>query len=96
VLVLELAPDIVERNYAKNPLTKAELDRILRVLPVADVLNTRHKVAKENGWKEKAPSKTAFVKAALEENNLLRRPVVIRGTDGVVGFDEDALRGLLA
>lgn len=93
--MLELAPDIVERNYAKEGLTKAEIQRIVGVLPVADVLNTRHRVAKEHGWKDKAPSKTAFVKAALEDNNLLRRPVVLRGKRGVVGYDEDALRELL-
>ena len=94
--MLDLAPDTEERNYAKEGLKKVEIDRILRVLPVADVLNTRHRVAKENGWKDKAPSKTAFVKAALEDNNLLRRPVILRGNAGVVGFDEDAIRDLLA
>lgn len=96
MFVLDLAPETEERNYAKEPLTKAEIDRILRTVPVAEVLNTRHKVAKEHGWKEKAPSKAAFTKAALEDNNLLRRPVVLRGKNAVVGFDEEALRDLLS
>ena len=90
-----MAPDIKERNYAREGLTKTELDRILRVVDVADVLNARHRVAKERGWKDKTPSKTAFKVAAFEDNNLLRRPVVLRGKRGVVGFDEEALRELL-
>ena len=96
MFVQELVPDIEERNYAKEGLTKAEIEKILRVVPVAEVLNTRHKVAKENGWKEKAPSKAAFTKAALEDNNLLRRPVIVRGKKAVVGFDEEAIRDLLS
>lgn len=96
MLVLRLDPDVEERNYAKDPLTRAEITRIVDVAGgVAEVLNTRHKVAKEKGWKEKAPAKAAFVKAALEEPNLLRRPVLIRGRQAVVGFDEAAIRKLL-
>ena len=95
MLVLQLDPDVEERNYAKEPLTRAEIAHIVDTVGVAEVLNTRHAVAKERGWKEKAPAKTTFVKAALEEPNLLRRPVLIRGRNAVVGFDEDAIRKLL-
>ena len=94
--MLELAPDIEERNYAREGLTGAEIDRILAATGVESVLNTRHKVAKEQGWKEKAPSKAAFRKAALEDNNLLRRPVILRGKRAVVGYDEEAIRDLLS
>lgn len=62
---------------------------------VAPVLNTRHAVAKANGWKERPPAKGAFVAAALEEPNLLRRPVTVRGARGVVGRDAAAIEALL-
>ena len=58
-------------------------------------MNTRHKLVKANGWKAKAPSKAAFVKAALEENNLLRRPILVSGDALVVGRDLEAIRALL-
>ncbi len=92
----ELDPDVEERNYSKQALTKKELQEILKAVTVASVLNTRHKVAKEKGWKEKAPSKTAFVVAALEENNLLRRPILLSGGEAVIGKSEAAIRDLLA
>lgn len=91
----ELDPNVEERNYSKEGLTKAEVASILKVASVAEVLNTRHKTAKENGWKEKAPSKAAFTAAVVEENNLLRRPILIKGKSVVVGKDEGAIRELL-
>lgn len=92
----KLAPDATLRNYAKEPLTRKEVQTILKAAPdVAAVMNTRHKTAKENGWKEKAPSKTAFTAAVLEEPNLLRRPITVRGTELVVGKDLAGIKALL-
>lgn len=65
------------------------------LLGVEGVINVRHALAKENGWKAKPPSKGAFVKAALEDNNLLRRPILIEDGSAVVGYDEDAIRALM-
>lgn len=92
----DLAPDVIERNYAKAPLTRAEIEEIVSAAPsLADVINTRHAIAKERGWKTKPPAKAELITAALEENNLLRRPVTIHGGRAVIGSDEDALRALL-
>ena len=93
----ELNDDVEERNYAKEPLTKKEIGEIVDAAGgVAAVLNTRHATAKAEGWKEKPPAKTRFIAAALEENNLVRRPVLIRDGRAVVGKDEAAIRALLA
>ena len=86
----------VERNYAKQPLTKSELQQIVRAVgSVAAVLNTRHAIAKANGWKDKPPSQAAFVAAAAKEPNLLRRPVIVRGAKGIVSRDLDEIRAFL-
>jgi len=94
--VRELDPDVVERNYAKEPLVRRELDAILKAAGVSNVMNARHKIAKENGWKNTAPSKTAFIKAALEEPNLLRRPITLRDGKIAVGRDENDIRTLFS
>ena len=97
MLVRRLDPDITERNYAKDPLTRAEVTKILDVVgEVALLVRKRNKTVKENGWQEKAPSKGAFIKAVLVDNNVIDRPVVIRGKRFVVGYDEDAIGKLLA
>ncbi len=91
----ELDEKVEERNYAKKPLTREELEEILSVVSVADAVNTRHELAKEKGWKAAPPTKAAFITAALEDNNLLRRPILINKGRAVVGKDAAELRGLL-
>lgn len=87
---------VEERNYAKEPLSRKEIKAIVDVASsVAELVNTRHATAKQHGWKAKPPSKSALVKAALEDANVLRRPILIRGRRCVVGKDAEAVRSLL-
>ena len=80
--------EVTERNYAKEPLNKKEITLILDASGgVEAVLNTRHAISKENGWKDKAPSRAAFIKAAVETPNLLRRPILVRNGKAVIGND---------
>lgn len=96
-LVRELDPGVTERNYAKEPLTEAELKGILQAAGgVAAVLNTRHATAKANGWTDAPPSPSEFIAAVREEPNLIRRPILVHGGRAVVGRDEMSLRSLLA
>lgn len=94
--MLETVDDAVERNYAKDPLTKREVETIVRAVGAVDaVINTRHATAKANGWKDKSPSRTTFVAAVVKEPNLLRRPVIVRGAKGIVSRDLDEIRAFL-
>lgn len=91
----ELLPGIEERNYAKEPLTAAEIEAIVTAAGgVAPVLNTRHEVAKARGWATKPPSAKEFVAAAVGEPNLLRRPIVVKDGRVVVGKDEAGWKSL--
>jgi len=87
---------VVERNFAKDPLTASEIRSIVKAAgSVAAVLNTRHAIAKENGWKERAPTQAAFIAAVQEQSNVIRRPILVRDGAAVVGNDPDAVRSLL-
>ena len=95
-MVFESAPDAGERRYKKEPFTKRELTDLLKVMEDwTAAINTRHKVAKENGWAERPPSRTAFVAAALEEPNLLRRPLIQRGSKAIFSRNADEIRAFL-
>jgi len=95
-LVHELDPGVRERNFAKEPFTKAELRAVLKAAGgVAAVLNTRHAIAKANGWKERPPAAAAYIDAVLATPNLIRRPILLRRGRAVVGRDEAAVRALL-
>lgn len=90
-----LSGSVEERNYAKEPLTKKEIEEIVAAAGVGRVLNARHAIAKERRWAEKPPSEAAFVKAAFDDNNLLRRPVLIAHGRAIIGNDEAGIRGAL-
>jgi arsenate reductase-like glutaredoxin family protein len=78
-----------EINYAKAPLTEATVKRIVELAGgVAAVLNTRHAIAKDNGWVAKPPSAAAFAKAVVADVNLLKRPIYIDGDTIIIGFDK--------
>ncbi len=95
-LVREISGDVTERNYAREPLSRTEIKSIVdRAGSMAELVNTRHAIAKNNGWKTKPPSKTALIRAGVEDTNVLRRPILVRGDKCVVGRDPDAVRNLL-
>jgi arsenate reductase (glutaredoxin) len=77
-------------NYVKQPLTEALVLKIVAAAgSVEAVLNTRHEIAKQNGWKQTPPSSKVFAAAVLKETNLLRRPIFLDGKSIIVGFDRE-------
>lgn len=86
--------ELAERDYAKQPLTKAELEELIDADNVGAFLNTRHEVFKTSGWKEKPPTKAQAIAAILKEANVLRRPLIVKGKHRVVGFDQEAYKKL--
>ena len=45
--------------------------------------------------KEHPPSRPEAIQLMAKEPNIIRRPVVIRGSQIVLGFDEEAYRKLM-
>ena len=93
----ELDGSVIERNFAKEPLTPSEIRTIIQAAGgVAAVLNTRHAIAKKHGWKEQPPTQATFIAAVREQSNVIRRPILIKRDAAVVGKDMDQIRALLA
>jgi arsenate reductase-like glutaredoxin family protein len=87
--------NLAEREYGKTPLTEKELKEIIGDSPIADFLNTRTLLYRERKMKEKPPTKEEAIKLMVRDQNLLKRPVLIKGRRKVVGFDEKAVKELL-
>lgn len=83
--------DLDERDYAKQPLAKAELEELIDPDNVSAFLNTRHEIFKSSGWKEKPPTKAQAIAAILKNANVIRRPIVAKGKQRIVGFNKQAL-----
>ena len=83
--------ELEEINYAKSGLDEEVVRSLVtKAGGVKNVLNTRHAIAKENGWAESPPDAETFAKAVVKDVNLLRRPIVIAGKKAIVGFDKTA------
>jgi arsenate reductase-like glutaredoxin family protein len=94
--VRQLDPDIKQRDYAKKPLTSAEIGGLVKLAGgVVPLLSTRNAIVKERGWNVEPPDAKAFIEAAAADNNLLRRPIVVVGKRVIVGKDEAAWKDAL-
>jgi arsenate reductase-like glutaredoxin family protein len=45
--------------------------------------------------KEHPPTRAEAIKLMAKEPNLIRRPIVLQGSQMILGFDEDAYKKLL-
>jgi arsenate reductase len=84
-----------EREYGKNPLSEKELRDLLAGVETADFLNPRNALYRERNMKQKPPSREEAIKMILKEPNLLRRPVIVRGQNKMLGFSEAEAAKLL-
>lgn len=85
-------PALGDRNYAREPLTEEEVLRLVRAAGgVAALLNTRHDIAKQRGWKDVPPDAREFAAATVADCNLLRRPVLLVDGRALVGNQPDAM-----
>lgn len=86
---------MIERDYARKPLTAEEVETIFGKDPVPNFLNTRHAVYKERGFAESLPSRAELIDLIISEPNLIRRPILRKGSKVVVGFDKDGIKSLI-
>ena len=83
------------RDLDKQRLTVAELDALIGNRDYKCFLNPRNELYRERNMAEKTPARAEALKLMAANPNLIRRPVVIRGGQIVLGFDELALKKLV-
>jgi len=88
----ELGVELDERDYAKQPLTEAELRDLFKGAEPRDYINPRSPAFKSMNLKDKTLTAEQAVKLMAQEPNLLKRPLTISGRKIIAGFDRDALR----
>jgi Spx/MgsR family transcriptional regulator len=80
------------RDLGKDRLSLEELDKLIGKRDHRMFLNTRNELYRARKMKENPPSREEALKLMAGEPNLIRRPVVLRGADIVLGYDEEALK----
>ena len=93
----ELSADLDERDYAKRPLSEAELKSLFDDAghDPRDFLNPRSPAYKQMGLADKKLTASDAVKLMVRDANLIKRPILIVGKTVVAGFDRDAMRAAL-
>jgi Spx/MgsR family transcriptional regulator len=80
------------RDLGKDRMSMEELDKLIGKRDHRVFLNTRNELYRSRKMKENPPSRDEALKMMAEEPNLIRRPVVLRGAEIVLGYDEEALK----
>src|SRR5689334_22999410 len=76
------------RDLGKERLTVEELDRLIGDRDYRKFLNFRNELYRERKMGQNPPARDEALRLMAAEPNLIRRPVVIRGREIVLGFDE--------
>jgi arsenate reductase-like glutaredoxin family protein len=93
--LLNKGATLTERDLGRDPLSEAELKALFRGRDPREFLNSRNALYRERGMKDNPPSPTEIIRLMAKEPNLIRRPLVVRGREVVMGYDEDGFRRLL-
>ena len=91
----DLGAELDERDYAKSPLSAAELADLFAGRDPRDFLNPRSPAFKAMGLAGKTLSAEQALALMAKEPNLIKRPIVIAGKEMIAGFDRDRLRAAL-
>ena len=83
------------RDLDKQRLTGAELEELIGNRDYREFLNPRNELYRTRKMKDHPPSRAEAVKLMAKEPNLIRRPVLLRGSQMVLGFDEEAYKELV-
>jgi len=90
----DLGIEVEIRDYFKRPLDAAELERLLPADP-APMLGTKSPKYKELGLKDRRLTKAEAIALMVEDNNLLKRPILVHPRGTVIGYDSEAYATLV-
>jgi arsenate reductase len=95
-LLEKLGAELELRNLDTERLSEAELNKLIGTQDHRKFLNTRNELYRTRKMKDKPPSRAEAIKLMAKNPNLIRRPIVIRGDEIVLGLDEEAFRKMVS
>lgn len=93
--MLEHGAELDSRDLDKNRLSEDELDELIGARDYKPFLNPRNELYRAKNMSQNPPTRTEAIRLMSKTPNLIRRPVVIRGDQIVLGFDEAGFKKLL-
>ena len=93
-LLQKLKLDFTTRDLDNDRLSEPELDLLIGARDYKGFLNARNELFRTRNMAEHPPTRAEALKLMAKEPNLIRRPLLISGSQIIVGFDEAAYRKL--
>ena len=93
--MLELGAELESRDLDAKPLSEKELNDLIGTRDYKLFLNPRNELYRERNMAEKSPTREAAIHLMSKNPNLIKRPVVVRGDQIVLGLDVTAYMKLL-
>ena len=93
--MLELGAELESRDLDKQPLSEKELNDLIGDRDYKLFLNPRNELYRERNMARKTPSREEAIRLMSKNPNLIKRPVVVRGDQIVLGLDVTAYMKLL-
>lgn len=81
------------RDYSKHPLEAAELERLLPNDP-GPMLGTRSPRYRALGLEGRTLTRAEAIALIVQDNNLLKRPILVHPKGTLIGFDATAYAAL--
>jgi len=77
-------------------LTAGELDKLIGSRDYRNFLNSRNELYRERGMKDSPPSRAEALALMAANPNLIKRPILLKGKEIILGYDEARLAAWLA
>ena len=87
--------ELEEHDLGKQPLNEQELDQLIGARSHLDFLNPKNALYRSRNMKEHPPTRQEALRLMAKNPNLIRQPIVRRGSQWVFGFDAERLQGLV-
>ena len=85
----------VEEVDLNRGLTVEQLDKLIGKRDYRLFLNSRNELYRERGMKENPPAREEALRLMSENPNLIKRPILVKGGQMALGFDEPGFLKLL-
>ncbi len=83
-----------EEQDLNQGLAESEIEALIGERDYLKFLNFRNELYRERKMKANPPSRAEAIRLMAQHPNLIRRPVLVRGSKIVLGFDEEEYRNL--
>lgn len=93
--MLKLYAELEQRDLDKERLTEKELDELIGSRDHKEFLNPRNELYHARKMKENPPGRAEAIQLMAKEPNLIRRPIVVRGSQIILGYDDEAYKKLV-